>query len=487
MREVLRLNSPISLFAVQPREDTILGGKYPVKKGNNIGLFLTKLHVDPAVYGEDANEFKPERMMDEKFNKLPKNAWKPFGTGARACIGRPFAWQEALLIMAMLLQNFNFVLDDPNYTLKLKQTLTIKPNGFNMRAILRDGLTATELEHRLAGTQAPKESKKNGVAADASSSGKPTKKITILYGSNSGTCESLAQRVASDAPNHGFSAETVDCMDAAKGTLPKDQPVVVITASYEGQPPDNAGHFVSWVENIKDDKTLNGVEYAVFGCGHHDWAQTFHRIPKLVDEKLAQGGAQQLVKIGLSDAADSDIFTDFETWEDEVLWPALKKQYNIGESSSKDAAQAAAVKAVITSPRANGLRQDVSEALVMETRLLTADGEPPKKHIELKLPSDITYTAGDYLAVLPFNPKDNVRRVMRHFQLPWDAYITVETDAKLVVPTNEPISAYELLSAYVELSQPATRRVSIAKPRRFLPYESDLTMDAEHLNPSGGC
>lgn len=460
MREVLRLNSPISLFGVQPREDTILGGKYPVKKGNNILLFLTKMHLDSTVYGDDANEFKPERMMDEKFNKLPKNAWKPFGNGARACIGRPFAWQEALLIMAMLLQNFNFVLDDPNYNLKLKQTLTIKPNGFHMRAILRDGLTATELEHRLAGKEPPKAAQKNGAANVSGSSGE-AKKLTILYGSNSGTCESLAQRLASDAPNHGFVAETVDCLDTANGKLPKDQPVVVVTASYEGQPPDNAGHFVSWVESIKDDKTLGGVDYAVFGCGHHDWAQTFHRIPKLVDDKLEKAGATRLVKIGLSDAA-GDIFTDFETWEDEVLWPALKTKYNIGDLSDKDTTVTGAVNVTVTSPRTSGLRQDVSEALVMESRVLTAEGEPIKKHLELKLPSDVTYTAGDYLAVLPFNPRDNVRRVMRHFRLPWDAYITVETSAKLVVPTNEPVSAYELLSAYVELSQPATRRVSIA-------------------------
>lgn len=458
----MRFDSPITIFSVQPREDTLLAGKFPVKKGNNIGLFIKKAHQDPAVYGPDASEFKPERMLDESFNKLPKHAWKPFGNGSRACIGRPFAWQEALLIMAMLLQNFNFVLDDPSYNLRLKHTLTIKPNGFYMRAILRDGLTATELEHRLAGKEPPKEVQKNGLAAEASSSGGPTKKITILYGSNSGTCESLARRLASDAPHHGFAAETVDCMDASNGSLPKNQPVVVITASYEGQPPDNAGHFVSWVESIKDDKALDGVQYAVFGCGHHDWAQTFHRIPKLVDDKLEQAGAQRLVKIGLSDAADSDIFTDFETWEDEVLWPALAKQYNVGETGGEEPTQSGAVNVTVTSPRASSLRQDVKEALVVETRVLTAPGEPVKKHIELQLPSDITYTAGDYMAILPFNPRESVKRVMRQFRLPWDAYINVETSAKLVVPTNEPISANELFSAYVELSQPATRRVSIS-------------------------
>lgn len=57
----------------------------------------------------------------------------------RGCIGRPFAWQEALLVMAMLLQNFDFRLDNPTYSLKVKSTLTIKPDDFFMRASLRGG------------------------------------------------------------------------------------------------------------------------------------------------------------------------------------------------------------------------------------------------------------------------------------------------------------------------------------------------------------
>ncbi|RYP82601.1 hypothetical protein DL769_001595 [Monosporascus sp. CRB-8-3] len=455
LREVLRVNAPISMFGVRSREDTLLAEKYPVPKDTTCFLFLAKSHLDPKIYGQNANDFVPERMLDENFNRLPKNSWKPFGNGSRACIGRPFAWQEAILIMAMLLQNFNFVLDDPNYNLRLKQTLTIKPHNFQMRAILRDGLTATQLERRLAGEDAPKEAQKSASAAGVSADGS-LKKITILYGSNSGTCESLAQRLASDAPNHGFVAETVDCLDVANGKLPRDQPVIILTASYEGQPPDNAGHFVSWLENIKDDTTLSGVQYAVFGCGHHDWAQTFFRIPKLVDAKLEQAGAERLVQIGLADAADSDMFSNFENWEYETLWPALKKQYDIGDN--KGSTQSGTVDAVVTSPRTNGVRQDVREALVGETRVLTAEGEPAKKHIELELPSDITYTAGDYLAVLPFNPKESIGRAMRRFRLPWDAYITVKTDSKLSVPTNTPISANEVFSAYVELSQPATKR-----------------------------
>jgi cytochrome P450/NADPH-cytochrome P450 reductase len=59
----------------------------------------------------------------------------------------------------------------------------------------------------------------------------------------------------------------VEPLDSAVDKVPKDQPVVLISSSYEGQPPDNAAHFVQWLESLGD-KKLEGVKYAVFGCGN---------------------------------------------------------------------------------------------------------------------------------------------------------------------------------------------------------------------------
>ncbi|KAF7551931.1 hypothetical protein G7Z17_g4675 [Cylindrodendrum hubeiense] len=459
LRETLRINATIPLFTVEAFEDTVLAGKYPVKAGETIVNLLAKSHLDPAVFGDDANDFKPERMFDENFERLNRefpNSWKPFGNGMRGCIGRPFAWQEALLVMVMLLQNFNFVLD-PNYTFDVKQTLTIKPKDMHMRAILRDGLTPTTLERRLAGIVKPEKkaarAATNGATED-SESGVP---VTILYGSNSGTCESLARRVATDAAAHGFRATKVDCLDSAKNNLPADQPVVIITSSYEGQPPDNAGHFVAWVEQTKpEQKPLHDVSYAVFGCGHKDWVQTFHRIPKLVDGALEDLGATRLVDIGLTDASTSQVFEDFEAWEDKTLWPALTARYNATSPSEG----VNVVDVTVSNLRALTLRQDVTEATVVDTRSLATgdDKKPTKKHIEIQLPEDMTYTAGDYLAILPINPQESVHRAMRRFKLPWDAHLEINTNGPLALPTNTSVPANDILSSYVELSQPATKR-----------------------------
>ncbi|VUC20882.1 unnamed protein product [Clonostachys rosea] len=464
LREVLRVNAPIPAFTVLPFEDEIIGGKYKIEKGETVINLLAKSQLDPLVFGDDATEFKPERMMDEPFDKLMKefpNSWKPFGNGMRGCIGRPFAWQEALLVMAMLLQNFNFVME-PGFSGAIKQTLTIKPKDMYMRAILRDGLTPTTLEKRLAGRdgadKAEAKAASNGADDGKHAAGVP---LTILYGSNSGTCEALAQRIATDAPSHGFRAAKVDCLDSAKGQLPKNQPVVIVTASYEGQPPDNAGHFVAWIQDSAEN-SLKDTSYTVFGCGHKDWAATYHKIPKFVDSQLEKLGASRVAEIGLADASGGNLFTEFETWEDNVLWPSLSKKFDVSSADAEELKKTqTGVKVSLSTPRYSTLRQEVKEAVVVETHTLTAKNgtKAVKKHLEIKLPEDMTYAAGDYLAVLPMNPRESVHRALRRFKLPRDAHLEINVaGGASTLPSSSSISATDILGSYVELSQPATKR-----------------------------
>jgi cytochrome P450/NADPH-cytochrome P450 reductase len=69
------------------------------------------------------------------------------------------------------------------------------------------------------------------------------------------------------------------------------------------------------------------------------------------------------------------------------------------------------------------------------------------------------YRSGDYLAVLPRNAPSNVQRALRRFGLATDTQIVIHkqhgTTASL--PADYPVSAFDVLSNYVELAQPATR------------------------------
>lgn len=98
IRETLRLTPTVGLISLKPEKDEIIGGKYFISKDDAVMGLMYASHRDPKVYGEDADIWKPERMLVDNFKKLPPNAWKPFGNGVRACIGRPFAWQEIQIV-----------------------------------------------------------------------------------------------------------------------------------------------------------------------------------------------------------------------------------------------------------------------------------------------------------------------------------------------------------------------------------------------------
>jgi len=81
----------------------------------------------------------------------------------------------------------------------------------------------------------------------------------------------------------------------------------------------------------------------------------------------------------------------------------------------------------------------------------------PKRHIEIKLSEGMSYNTGDYLNILPTNPDKTVKRVLKRFNLHPDDLLTIRGEGRNL-PVDTPISAKELLSGFVELSQPATRR-----------------------------
>jgi cytochrome P450 / NADPH-cytochrome P450 reductase len=132
LEETLRLLPTAPAFTRRPYKDAVLGGKYKIDADRGVVVLTGMLHRDQKIWGDDPETFDPDRFSPENRAKIPPNAYKPFGTGQRACIGRQFALQEATLVLAMLLQRFEFV-DFANYQLETKQTLTIKPANFILR------------------------------------------------------------------------------------------------------------------------------------------------------------------------------------------------------------------------------------------------------------------------------------------------------------------------------------------------------------------
>ena len=177
----------------------------------------------------------------------------------------------------------------------------------------------------------------------------------------------------------------------------------------------------------------------------------------MTDKLLEEHGANRLAERGYADAAAGDMFNDFDRWEDEVLWPAIKRDFG-GSDNELEAVSGLNVE-INPSCRRSYLNQDVQEAIVMEVKVLTGEQESAKKHVEVKLPTGMEYKAGDYLAVLPLNHAQTVRRVFKRFGLAWDAGVRITPGQSTVLPMNRQTSVFDLLTAYVELSQPATHKV----------------------------
>lgn len=115
---------------------------------------------------------------------------------------------------------------------------------------------------------------------------------------------------------HHRPLASVKPSDDAIDKLPQNQPVLSITASYEGEPPDNANRFITWATS-PDTTDLSNVRYAVFGCGSRDRKETCQRIPTLTNKKLEEKQAERLTIRGLTDAVNNHVFNDFEKWEDQ--------------------------------------------------------------------------------------------------------------------------------------------------------------------------
>ncbi|MFJ4833597.1 cytochrome P450 [Streptomyces sp. NPDC088747] len=130
--ESLRLWPTAPAFAREARADTVLGGVHPMRRGAWTLVLTAMLHRDREVWGADAEEFDPERFDAKAVRSRAAHTFKPFGTGARACIGRQFALHEATLVLGLLLRRYE-LRPDPGYRLRVAERLTLIPEGLRLR------------------------------------------------------------------------------------------------------------------------------------------------------------------------------------------------------------------------------------------------------------------------------------------------------------------------------------------------------------------
>ena len=460
LKEALRLWPPAPAFGLTPLKDEMIGGKYKLKKGTFVTVLALALHRDPSVWGPNPDAFDPENFSREAESKRPANAWKPFGNGQRACIGRGFAMHEAALAIGMILQRFKLI-DHQRYQMVLKETLTIKPDGFKIKVRPRSDKDRTIVSR--PGVAA----KVDGDGANAPARVRPghNTPLLILYGSNLGTAEELAHRVADLAEVNGFATK-LGPLDDYVGNLKGQGGVIIFCASYNGAPPDNATQFVKWLQSDLAKNEFADMRYAVFGCGNSDWLATYQSIPRIIDEQLAKHGAKAACARGEGDARD-DLDGQFESWFTSLRALAVE-EFGVKTGFARDANDEPLYKvepvaqSVVNTVAVSGGAVPIK--VLANTELQKRDGANPSdrstRHIEVELPENVTYRVGDHLSIVPRNDPVLVDAVARRFGfLPADQVrLQVAAGRRAQLPTDNAVSVGRLLTEFVELQQVATRK-----------------------------
>ena len=458
--EALRLWPTAPAFGLAPFKDEVLGGKYFIPKGTFTTVLIPSLHRDTSVWGENPDAFNPDNFSAEAEASRPPHAYKPFGNGQRACIGRQFAIQESILVLGMLLQRFD-LFDHTGYELDIKETLSIKPDDFTMKVRLREDVE----RGGAVSSDAPKSAEQAPVAP-VPTHGTP---LLVLYGSNLGSSESFANELAQRAEFSGFDV-TLSELDAYAGKLPTDGAVAIACASYNGMPPDNAAKFVDWLEQT--DSRLEDVSYLMLGCGNSDWAATFQEVPRKIDAKLQALGAKRIVETEELDAR-GDVDTQFHTWLDGAV-PQVAEAFGIDLKFEAEAVAEPLYKVEFTqSVTANQVAdrvgaQDVTVLRNEELKDTEIEDARSTRHIEVKLAEGMSYEPGDHLCVVPQNDDAVVERLLKRFGLSRDDYIRIESrsDMRGPFPSGSTFSVVQLAKTAGELQAVATRK-DVATLARF--------------------
>jgi len=233
----------------------------------------------------------------------------------------------------------------------------------------------------------------------------PAEPLTILFGSQTGTAEGLAKKLAKDAEKRGFAPKVLALNDHEQANLAAGGKAVIISSTWgDGEPPDNAVNFWSWL-SAENAPKLESLNFAVLGLGDRNYSD-FCGASKKFDARLEALGARRLAPRG---ECDVDYEATANTWMEE-LWGKLG-----GAATSTGTAPGANGNGKPATPETPGYgRTNPFPARLLKNLLLNKEGSSKEvRHYEISLDgSGLAYEAGDALGVVPVNCPELVADVL---------------------------------------------------------------------------
>lgn len=169
--------------------------------------------------------------------------------------------------------------------------------------------------------------------------------MVIFYGSQTGTAENFAFRLAKEGhARYGLSTITVNLEDYDYENLndfPPEKLAIFVIATYgEGEPTDNAAEFFQFLqsENLTFsnknvyNKPLSNLNYIIFGLGNSTY-EYYNHMSRTLDTLLTKLGANKISKRGEGDDGTGTMEEDFLTWKDK-MWEDVAKKMNLKEKEA---------------------------------------------------------------------------------------------------------------------------------------------------------
>ncbi|MCT3806963.1 sulfite reductase [Elizabethkingia anophelis] len=249
------------------------------------------------------------------------------------------------------------------------------------------------------------------------------KKITLVYGTETGNSKKLATELAGVAKKKGIQVKLGDLSQYKPKDLAKEEYLfVVISTQGEGEPPILAKKFYDYIH--ENELNLSNIKFGVLALGDSTYPQ-FCKTGEDLDTRFEVLGAERIIPLK---RCDIDYEEDAHRWLDHI--------FEVVQNKEAGTSQATPAKASSGRKKYQG-----KVSAIINLNDITSDKET--YHIEIETEEPIAYRPGDALGVIPFNPKSVVEEIIG---------LTGIDPGKQIQTTRVTASVEELLHQHLNIS-----------------------------------